>query len=150
MQWIMLCGCVLLVLITVVSLVVRFIFSSKTSTPKSDMIPNRTRKADDAEARIVATSIGRPRSRQQACIGDTCPRSSDAICDTCVPSSTVEMGDPSCLDYWEDRAQTLVGSAEHEFGGRITRRQCEERTAKFDLTTQSGECSIAFTNLCVT
>lgn len=85
--------------------------------------------------------------------GSTCVQGkcTTHACATCVPDSTVELGNTQCLDAWDAPAmmERLVDAVPAgAFGTPIDSHRCENRHPKFSLSTPDGSCSISITNRC--
>ncbi len=75
-------------------------------------------------------------------------------CGECKPYSSVESGDPDCLDYWEetDNSQRLLDTFKDRFDGASS-YQCTNFHPTFDMThvgagQHTSTCKMSFTNVC--
>ena len=146
-------------LLIAVSLILFLIHRHQNSKAKTTKETNSTgdkegRTEDGNKAELLSTKVvvdsPEPCSSSSSCEkGFDC---TDGVCsrtcsEECKPVSTVELGSPSCLDYWtsKERMETYVSKAP-KFSETT---KCESSHPQFELMGPKGEtCQVTLSNTC--
>ena len=142
-------GAVVLLLIVVV-LILFFLHHSKAK----EQGKGKENEEGENKAKLLSTKVvvdsPEPCSSSSSCEkGFDCV---DGVCsrtckEECKPVSTVELGSPSCLDYWtsKERMETYVSKAP-KFSETT---KCESSHPQFELMGPKGEtCQVTLSNTC--
>lgn len=140
-------------------LTVYFVLAASPRSASASTHGRREAGADHAPAggEIRSFSLkrdmpGHCRRDDQCHLGSTCKNGTCTVspCKQCVPYTTTGLGDPKCLDYWDEESneQRLLSKVGSSFSAPIDSNDCENVYPVFDLETPSGACSKSFSNRC--
>lgn len=150
--------------LVVVVMIVAVFFATKPSAPTADDTATAAPTAPDSgdgtgpaggkilSYSLTSGSMGLCQTDAQCNTGSTCEDGSCTVysCARCVPESTVELGNPECLDYWDapSNEERMLSRTGTHFAAPIDSHSCENFHPHFELETPAGACSVSFSNRC--
>jgi hypothetical protein len=152
-------GAVVLVLVVVSVYFIMNSSSGGTTTTTTTAIPGSSTpvKTDPGFGRITSVSVnpgsnGYCSNDWQCRDGSKCVNGTCTIheCNKCVPYGTTELGNPDCLDYWDEvpNEKRMLDKMGDRFAAPISSHRCENFHPHFELETPAGSCSVTFSNRC--